>query len=1028
LQPRGASGGSPQIDHENPQIEHENPQIGVVEVLHQCQTGKVAERAMASGPVLVERTEELGVVDAFLDRAADGEGGALLLFGDAGVGKTTLVRQACGHAGANALVLTGACLPLVTLTVPFLALRSAVRGADGAIDVSRLGVMASAETSAVPVAFDAWLEELCSERLVVLVVEDLHWSDQSTLDVLMYVAAGPAGRRLAIVGTMRSGEVGEGHPLHRWLADIRRLPRTEQMTLGPLDRVGTGAQIAGILGAPPHESLVEDVFTHTRGNSYLTRLVVSGLAPDARHLAPDLPPDLNSAVLQSWRRLSAPTRELTRVLALAGRPMHLRDLEEVVTGAGDVGFHNALPLLSEAVDAGTIDALPGGAYWFHHPLNAEVLEQSLSRDERIRWHTAFAAHYEQALLHDRSSPDDGTSAVEELVALADHHYRAEHPAEAFQWALRASQAVGDAGGTAEMMRLLRRAVQLREQMPNAPESRRDLLRRLQRAAAAAGAHEDELETVDSLLAGLDWDEQPLLAAELLVRRMHLRFFTGTGFMSVEDMREAVRLAGMAPGSWQHAYALAELAHAELWQEDPEAQTHAEAALALARSTDNPRSLSYALTAVAMAACLTARGSWGLPFATEGVAAAIEADDYWAFVHATLWEANAQEIWSSQLYAELLGQRRTQLMSLGAPHPYIAKLSADEAGSWLAIGRWRECLQALRIALGSNPGPLADAGARLTAARLASWQGRQAEAEAHLARADELFAGRSEFLNFDFDAIRAEVLLGIGRAKEAYDAAMTGAMTAGVPPTMCEWLIPLAARALADLIQAARDDGRSTESLMGRVDELVLLFPQTLREPGEATELWDAQVQALNMIYAAEVGRARQSGGDPQPGNAAEWIRSAEACRPAMLAWEEAYSSWRGAEALLLHGQSHDHVRTLAASVLRRGLELAKELNAVPIMNSLEHLAASARISVNQVVSGTAPLRGEVLPGLTPREREILQHVVADRTYSEIARELVISEKTVSSHISNLLRKTGTTNRMDLARLARTHGEAHGEVR
>jgi RNA polymerase sigma factor (sigma-70 family) len=58
-----------------------------------------------------------------------------------------------------------------------------------------------------------------------------------------------------------------------------------------------------------------------------------------------------------------------------------------------------------------------------------------------------------------------------------------------------------------------------------------------------------------------------------------------------------------------------------------------------------------------------------------------------------------------------------------------------------------------------------------------------------------------------------------------------------------------------------------------------------------------------------------------------------------------------------------------------------------------------------------------IPGLTPREREILTRVVAGRTYSEIARELVISEKTVSSHISNLLRKTGTSNRFDLSRLA-----------
>jgi DNA-binding CsgD family transcriptional regulator len=103
------------------------------------------------------------------------------------------------------------------------------------------------------------------------------------------------------------------------------------------------------------------------------------------------------------------------------------------------------------------------------------------------------------------------------------------------------------------------------------------------------------------------------------------------------------------------------------------------------------------------------------------------------------------------------------------------------------------------------------------------------------------------------------------------------------------------------------------------------------------------------------------------------------------------------------------------SVLRRGVELAEELQAAPIQASLAELAASARIPLTRVTESAA-VPGAI-PGLTPREREILTRVVAGRTYGEIARELVISEKTVSSHISNLLRKTGAANRLDLSRLA-----------
>ena len=76
----------------------------------------------------------------------------------------------------------------------------------------------------------------------MLIVDDVQWADRSTLDALMYVIAGPARRRLTVVTTLRAGEVGLGHPLQRWLADIRRLPRTAELLLGPLDRAATASR------------------------------------------------------------------------------------------------------------------------------------------------------------------------------------------------------------------------------------------------------------------------------------------------------------------------------------------------------------------------------------------------------------------------------------------------------------------------------------------------------------------------------------------------------------------------------------------------------------------------------------------------------------------------------------------------------------------------------------------------------------------------------------------------------------------
>lgn len=956
------------------------------------------------------RSEELATIRALVDRAIAGEAGALLVSGDPGVGKTALVQQACAHLEPDAIVLSGAALPLTTMSVPFLALRSALRNRPR--NEGRSFFHPGQPLVDVPILFDEWLEDRCQERPVVLVIDDLHWADQSTLDVLMYLLAGPADRQLAVVATIRSSEMlGDGDPLQRWLADILRLPRVEQLMLMPLDRVATEAQLTALLGVP-HRSLVEEVFRHTLGNAYLNRLLVVGLSPRARHLPPDLPADLKSAMLQSWRRLSAPTRELARVLAVSGRPCRANELDAVVGRATEP--EGVVGMLREAAENGIIDVKPNGTYWFHHPMSAEVLEQGIPEDERQRLHSAFADFYQKRLVE---APQP---AVELMVALADHHHQANHLAEAYEWALRAAVAVGQAGGAAEMLRLLRRAVALRKLLPDVAESERELLNQVRTAAAEAGVYDEELQAIELLIEGLNRGEQPLVVAELLVRRMHLRFLTGRAFMNPEEMREAVRLASAEPESWQHALALAELAHAESWIDAPDMDAHADQALAVARVAGDPRALSYALSANAVVAVHREHGESARIFAVEALKAAVLASDYFAYCHAAMWEANALETGSSRLYAELLRGHREELTTVGAPHAYVALLSATEANSWFSVGEWQECLRRLRVVLGSEPGPFADVSARLTAARLAAWQGRPEEAEAHLARADEIFAESSAFLNFEFDAVRAEVCLAAGKPQAAFDAAMAGATSPGIAPTMCEWLMPLAARAIADQVQIVRDSGSDPSRLLAQLDNILERYPSVIRDFGESTELWERQIAALDDIYAAEVGRARQD-----PGNGEGWVRAAEACHGATLVWEELYAYWRAAESLLTHGHQN---RELAASAVRKGLGLAEDLQARLIQAPLKDLAVSARIPVDRVDANLRPERRTVLAGLTAREREILEHIVAGRTYGEIARALVISEKTVSSHVSNLLRKTGTSNRVDLSRLAMTAGHGSGQNR
>ncbi|WP_448004748.1 helix-turn-helix transcriptional regulator [Agromyces bauzanensis] len=958
-----------------------------------------------SSPVLVGRDRELGIIRGLLERSAAEEAQTLVVSGDAGVGKTALVTRACSE-GTDAMTIFGACLPLTSMSIPLLPIRTALRNLDESLEEAGI-VDLDGDERDVTVRFDDWLGRRCRVHPVVLVVDDVQWADRSTLDALMYVIAGPARRHLTVIATLRAGEVGLGHPLQRWLADIRRLPRVFELGVEPLDRTGTAEQIEELMGGVPHQSLIDDVHGHARGNPYFTRLMVSGLTPDARAAPVAFPVDLSSAVLQAWFRLSPETRRLATVLAVGGAAISAGDLAEVVADSDVDGVRSAL---AEAVGSGTLDGLVDGSFWFHHPMSAEVLAAALSDDERREWHRRFANHLEARL--------EEPASVASVVAIADHRYRSGEARSAFEWALRAADAVEGADGRAEELRLLRRAVDLLPKLPDiaeADEQLGGLLRRQRSVAADAGATFDELEAVEAMLDRLDDEAEPLVAAELIVRRMHLRFMAGRSFIEVAEMREAVRRSSARPASPEFALGLAELAHAELWAEMPDAAVHAHDAIAVARDANDPRALAHALAAGSMVALYAGDGLRARELGEQAVEAALEAHDWFAYVHAVLWEANAVETWASGWFADRMRTRRVELTARGGPQAYIAWLSANEAVSLLVVGRGVECEERLRVALGSDAGPLGDVLARLTAARFAALRGRLGDARGHLLRADELFADGSAFLAFEFDAVRAEVRLAGGDPDGAYEAALAGATGGGSPPTMCEWLMPLAARALADLARAARDTGADASDALARLDALVARFPHTLRDAGVLTPLMQRQIVAFDAMYAAEQARARG-----RADASLAWCEAVEACSTAHIPWEEAYSRWRAAEALFARARG----RREGTEMLRSGLALARNLGARPVEGELLDLARRARVPIEEPSSFASGVLGP-LPGLTPREREILDLIVVGRTYSEIARALVISEKTVSTHVSHLLAKTGTANRVELAGLVHRVADEHG---
>ena len=246
--------------------------------------------------------------------------------------------------------------------------------------------------------------------------------------------------------------------------------------------------------APAHESLVDEVHARARGNCYLTRLLVTGLEPATMHLPSRLPEDIEGALLSRWHRLPPLGREVTVILAIGGYRQSATELAKVAGGPHDADEGSAR-CCAPRRGAGVLDLEESdGRFWFHHPLQAEVLVRHVPVDERRRWHEVFAAHFEAGLTR------AGGDAAGQVALVADHHFLAGHDEEAYHWSLRAAEGSGPGP---ERLRLLQQAVELRTRVPHDTLSRTDLLWLLKGAAQATAAHRSELDAVEELLGTLD---------------------------------------------------------------------------------------------------------------------------------------------------------------------------------------------------------------------------------------------------------------------------------------------------------------------------------------------------------------------------------------------------------------------------------------------------------------------------------------------------------------------------------------------
>jgi DNA-binding CsgD family transcriptional regulator/tetratricopeptide (TPR) repeat protein len=981
----------------------------------------------------VGRTNELTGLRQLLARAGDGEPLLVLLGGEAGVGKTRLVEQfAAAAQEQGARVLGGGCVPLGEEGLPFAPVIEALRGLADDLDADELQAVAGparqelarllpdlpwgGEAAAGPPVASRAGQGRLFERLLGLVqrlaatvpllwvLEDLHWADRSTRDLLAYLATYLRAQPVLLVLTFRSDELDRRHPLRRLLAELGRNRRVVRLELPRFSRAELTQQVAGLLGADPPTRLVDDLYARSEGNPFFAEeLVLAGGDPGV------LPPNLQEVLLARVVRLGDRTQQLLRVAAAAGPGV----TQPLLAAVADLDDQELLAGLREAVDQQLLRPDPAGGegYVFRHALLAEAVHAELLAGERVRLHTALAAALEAGV-------EGGGPPASRAARLAYHWAAAGDQPRALTANIRAAAAALGVYAFAEAQLQLERALALWDQVPD-PEAqagmdRVALLARCAEAAYMAGNPAEAAELVRQALGLVDQARQPRRAG--LLHEQLARCLRRLGDpAALGAHQQAVRLVPPQP-SPERARVLGSLAQYLLIVDRfAELREPAEEAIATAERVGARAEEANARTALGGALIYLGEPDAGLAELETAVRLATEAGDLIVMLRAILNHSD------KLLAAGRLTEAATvaldgiqQARRLGLARLYGPLLAHVATEALAALGRWDQAEQLSREGLETSPSGPAYVALPLARAALELGLGDLDAAQARLQAVRRLLPGSiPEARNAGplFCGL-AELALWRGHPDQARQLVDQAVPQVAANPRHAAPVYALGVRAEADRAELARarhpsqpapDDG-TTAALLRRLDQAAT-GPAAAGLPELAA--WQATARAEC---------TRRDG----PSDPAAWAAAVAAWERLGQPYRAAYAGFRQAEALLAGGD-----RDRATTVLGRAAAITGRLSARPLDSEIRALGRRARLDLAPPTPAAAPAAGTppaaAQLGLTPREVEVLALVADGRSNRQIAQALFISPKTVGVHVSNLLAKLGVAGRVEAAAVAHRLG-------
>ncbi|HEY6706457.1 MAG TPA: AAA family ATPase [Actinomycetota bacterium] len=969
----------------------------------------------------IGRAVELRRVDALLDRAEQGRPQVVLVSGDAGVGKTRLLLALADRARQRGMrVLAGGCVEVGDIGLPYLPVVDALRELAGDPEEARL--LAGAAITApglgrllpgidparpgggrtgdgldqlqVLDAVRAVLVGLAERSPVVLVLEDLHWADRATRDLVAFLARTLRSGRVTLAVSYRSDELHRRHPLRPLLAELVRLPGLERLELAPFTRAELAEHLEAIAGAPLPAEQVEGIHTRSEGNPFYAEQL---LAAGAGGAPVELPATLAELMLARVQGLSEPAQEVLRVAAVAGRRVPHRLLAGVA-GQPEADLERGL---REAVGAGVLTTdVATGSYAFRHALLQEAVYGDLLPGEQVRLHGAYA----------RLLAAEPGGAAAELA----HHCLASHDlAGALAASVRAAEEAEAVLAPAEALRHLSSALRLWERVPDAAAAagidRVELSLRAAAAASAAGEHQ-RAATLARDAARTAATADPARAARAYERLGLYLFDAGRVEEALEARAQAVELVPTEPPTRLRARVTAAIAQALVnARRRDEARRWCDEALAAARNAGSAADEADVLSTLGM----------------------VEQYDDPANARSLFAAARAQAAGTDNLEIELralydyaeVGKQLGDLASAGAGFDEGAELAHQSGLGWsrfgifmrreqLAVhyltGDWDEC-ERLLAAVPELVTTLA--AAHVVAGGLGVLVARaRPDAPVRLRQLAGL-AGTDPVLDRDVAVWEAELASWQGdpdRARSAIRRGLAAADAVGHFDQALEgaWVCMNGLSVEADRAERARaagDTSTLTDALAAGRTLLERTRAAVEQAPGAGLG-HDVHVRGRHAKAEAEWTRL-QGRSDP-----ARWGAAVDAFSFGNV-YAVARCQWRLAEALA--GAGDREQATLAA---RAAHATATRLGAAPLRAALEALARRGRLDL-----GVGPPAQRALAGLTPRELEVLWLLVEGRSNRQIAEQLFISGKTASVHVTNLLSKLGVHSRLEAAAMARHLG-------